>query len=428
MTKKLIHKTLRYYILYSVLVLLASSVCFYLFIGNLYQEEIRESLWSREHDFLKHKLPKLHSSDIKTWNLFNDLQQIQEFDPRTIKTRSISRMEYDPVQHEQLPFQILYRKIKIDGNYYTLKTKSSLMESDDLIENIVYLFCILLVLLFTGLVLISRSISRKLWKPFYETLHQIEGFEIDRSTEPKFKANSILEFQKLNQSFEKLIHTNLKIFRKQREFVENAAHELQTPLAIFQNQLELLMQDEHLTEAQAEIIQKMELSVKRLNRLNKNLLLLSKLEQGNFPPKNLNLSQILNTSIDLFRHQFDHSKLNFKQNVESDVYVDANPLLLESLLNNLLSNCIKHNLEGGSIEITLNNKQVQLSNSGLKALDTEQLFERFQKTNSSADGNGLGLSIVKKIADLNQWQINYHFEKNMHYFELNFKNSKSIQN
>ncbi len=102
---------------------------------------------------------------------------------------------------------------------------------------------------------VVRLISRRMWKPFDETLDRIEQFKLEDEKLPTLPDSDIQEFKRLNAALDTLMKNNLASYRSQKEFTENASHELQTPLAIFQSKLDLLLQQPDLTEPQAEIIQ-----------------------------------------------------------------------------------------------------------------------------------------------------------------------------
>jgi len=134
-----------------------------------------------------------------------------------------------------------------------LSVRANLVESSDLVKSIFSYFCFTEFLLF-GLFYINKRLSAKLWSPFYQIIEQIEKFEIDKSNLPQLPETDIEEFYRLNQSIGKLIEKNRAIYRNQREFVENAAHELQTPLALFQAKIDTLIQSGDFTEQQNQIL------------------------------------------------------------------------------------------------------------------------------------------------------------------------------
>lgn len=101
--------------------------------------------------------------------------------------------------------------------------------------------------------------------------------------------------------------------------------------------------------------------------------------------------------------------------------VFSNYTLVEILISNLILNAIQHNIPQGKIIIKLTQKKFIVVNSGkTQPIPQEKVFLRFSKTDPSAKGNGLGLAIIKKITELNNWQITYSFSEDLHFFTLLF--------
>ncbi len=421
MTKKLLHKTLRSYLIFSVLVLLVSAPVFYYTTQQLYIEETDESLILHKNEFLKYTLPGLRVNDIGTWNRFNRNVTIDSV--KTVsKDTFFDTSYYDELDDEHEPYRELNVPIRIQNRPYTYAARINLIESEDITENTAILFLIIIVVLLCGLFIITKRFSMKLWKPFYHTLGEIEAFEIDKAKQPVFDDTNIEEFSRLNQSLEKLIEKNAAIFSDQREFVENAAHELQTPLAVFQAKVETLIQRDDVTKEQSEILSSLNDTISRLNRLNKNLLLLSKIEHQNFGN---NQSIVLNHSIeknlDFFREQAAAKNIVIKTEFNDTTDLFANPMVFEILVSNLFLNAIRHNHINGSILVSVTNRTMIFANTGKpNALAQDKLFKRFAKTNPSEQGNGLGLAIIKKIADMNGWTISYTFTNSLHVFSVMF--------
>lgn len=101
--------------------------------------------------------------------------------------------------------------------------------------------------------------------------------------------------------------------------------------------------------------------------------------------------------------------------------VASKAILAEILISNLFLNAIQHNIYKGHIRIKLSKQSLVFSNTGIKhPLSKKQLFQRFSKINPSSQGNGLGLSIIKKIVDANGWVIDYQYLNDVHHFEIRF--------
>ena len=219
-----------------------------------------------------------------------------------------------------------------------------------------------------------------------------------------------------------MIERNTSIYHNQREFIENAAHELQTPLAVFQAKIDTLIQSADFSNEQYEMLSSLNDSVSRLTRLNKNLLLLSKIESDNYTEKQIiSLNEAIEKHFDFFTEQAKAKKLTIKTELSETVSTNSNPVLAEILISNLFLNAIKHNVAYGQILVSLSNYSLTFSNTGQpQPLVADKLFNRFSKSNPSAQGNGLGLAIIKKIADLNKWKITYSFANNLHSFSVTF--------
>ena len=420
MTKKLLHKTSRTYLLFSVLLLVLSAPLFYYITERLYIEETDETLILHKNEFLKYSLPTLTTAEIPNWNKYNRNVKIETF--RNTGDTLFYNSYYDTLDAETEPYRELNASIIINGNPYTYSARINLVETEDLMESIAILFLVIISMLLVGLFIITKRLSLSIWKPFYQTLNQIERFEIDKSNQPQLIETDIEEFKRLNQSIEKLIEKNTSIYHSQREFIENAAHELQTPLAIFQAKIDTFIQGSDFTQEQYNILISLNDSVSRLNRLNKNLLLLSKIENDNYSNKQtISFNDVIEKHLDFFTEQAEAKNLIIKTELGKTVSVKSNPVLAEILMSNLFLNAIKHNINDGQILISLSNGSLTFLNTGQpQPLVAGKLFNRFSKSNPSEQGNGLGLAIIKKIADLNNWTVSYTFTDNLHSFSIAF--------
>jgi signal transduction histidine kinase len=204
-----------------------------------------------------------------------------------------------------------------------------------------------------------------------------------------------------------------------KEFTENAAHEMQTPLAVVQSKMELLLQDPNLNDQQVQAIVDSSTALSRLSKLNQSLLLLAKIENNQYETnEKLDLVEITKKYLNLFDEVIKDKQVQVKCSFDSNFAVSLHPLLADSLVSNLLGNAVKYNYHGGSINIEVKESSYTITNtSHLPAINQTQLFKRFNKAkNPSNNSNGLGLAIVKKICDTHQLSISYHSENFKHRF------------
>ncbi len=419
--KKLLNKTMFYSALVSASLLILSAPLFYLLIERLYTHQVDEGLRHKRDIFVNRYLSQFDAKTVETWNNFNQdlkLTRTSGAQPELFLTKFFT----DSTENEKEPYRLLLVPVKIKGNDYSLEIKSSLVETEDVVAAISLLYLILLATLLSGLYFINRALSQKTWKPFYSTLKIIENFNIETADQPKFADTTIIEFKRMNSSISKLIERNVNSYKMQKEFTENASHELQTPLAVFQSKLDILLQDPLLTKGQAAVLQSLYEASGRLSRLNKNLLVLAKLDANIFPEtEDLNLENILKFCWGNFVEQADHRNIVFSINAVSAPQVRANKGLVEILLNNLLSNAVQNNIEGGIIKVLMTDKSLQITNTGsIQPLHANKLFNRFQIINNQYKGNGLGLAIVAAVARKYNWEIGYNHVESAHSFTLRF--------
>ncbi|SCX86178.1 sensor histidine kinase [Flavobacterium caeni] len=421
MNKKLLHKTTRNFLVLAAVILLISAPIFYFVSHFLYIYEADEVLVFHKEDFVaKASEQGFSTADIALWNQYN--RSVEIIPDTGLKKDSLFSKDYfDATSQEYEPFRELWAPIVIDGQKYTYTEKNNLVVMEGMVIAVAVMFLMVIAFLMTGIIWFSKRSASRLWAPFYDTLKQIQDFELDKSHHPQFADTDIEEFTRLNKSLERLIEKNVAIFKSQREFVENAAHELQTPLALFQTKLDSLSQLQ-MTREQSELLASLEQDVSRLNRLNKNLLLLSKIDNETyFELEPIVVNEYLGKNLEFFTEQAASKGIRVAFDNTRPVTVKANPILFDVLVNNLFINAIRHNIENGAIHITLDDGALSFANTGIgTALDAERMFNRFAKINPSGKGNGLGLAIVRKIVEVNHWTIGYHFSGDRHIFTVRF--------
>lgn len=421
MSKKLLTKTLRVYLFFSVIVLFISAPLFYLLADKLFIDDADETLLLRKKEFAVYHQPFLKVNDIWVWNKFNRDVKI-EANLFKIKRDSIFYSSYlDTLANENEPYRVLLSPVSIEGKPFVLAAQINLVESEDMIRGIAVLFVLILIILLAGLYFITRMLSKRLWEPFYFTLGQVESFELDKNTKTQFIPTDVEEFSRLNQSVSKLFEKNSRVYKSQKEFIENASHELQTPLALFRAKLDALAQQLPFTEEIGKTLSVLNDAVTRLTRINKNLLLLSKIENDHYSDTDqFSINGLLEKQVAFLMEQADETDVAVRLIANEPLPVQANAALLEIAISNLLLNALRHNRRGGNITIACEEQTLKIANtSNAAALDTTKLFQRFANTQSTG-GNGLGLAIVKKVADMHGWRLEYKFDGEMHIFLIIF--------
>lgn len=361
---------------------------------------------------------------IETIQLWNDVQpstNIRKLEKNDNLKDSIFIVEkpHDFLHFEEIDrFRCLSKVIYLNKKPYRFNIETNIEETQETIFFISITTVFLFVLIVGGLLVLNRRLSKSVWKPFRETLDQLKTFSLNNQTKIEFSKTDVSEFDELNQSLTKLIEHNVSVYKTQKEFTENASHELQTPLAILKNKLDILLQNQDLTEKQYQIAEEMNRALSRSSRINKNLLLLAKIDNKQFDSETFHLNEVLNQSLEILQEHFEQKNISVKTEISTDIKVNGNIGLTEVLINNLILNAIRHTPNNGSISIKLNNSVFEVSNSGTEKLNSDLLFKRFSRFSKDNNGSGLGLAIVKEICKSQNWTIDYRFENNNHIFSV----------
>ena len=289
-------------------------------------------------------------------------------------------------------------------------------------EGLLSAFGILVSFLVCAFFIVNWLLSKTLWKPFYKTLAELNNYDIKRHEHYRFEATTTNEFNQLNVALNKMTEKIYSDFLQQKEFTENASHEMQTPLAVVKANISLLMQSPNLKEDEMNQLQTVENTIKKLSTLNKTLLLLTKIENNQFQENSIvNLKETIAKVLGNYSDLIGAKQIQLEINLESDLKIKANPLLADILVSNLFQNAIRHNHEGGRIIVSIIGNTMQILNSGEPlTIDKEDLFTRFKKNDASKDSLGLGLSIVKSITDTYNYKIIYNYENSLHNFIISF--------
>lgn len=424
--KPLLSKTTKPFIIYVLIILVISIPTYYLVVDAIWKHELDEhnDIVARKTASQINSLKLTEEKLIETIQLWNDVQpstNIRKLEKNDNLKDSIFIVEkpHDFLHFEEIDrFRCLSKVIYLNQKPYRFNIETNIEETQETIFFISITTVFLFVLIVGGLLVLNRRLSKSVWKPFRETLDQLKTFSLNNQTKIEFSKTDVSEFDELNQSLTKLIEHNVSVYKTQKEFTENASHELQTPLAILKNKLDILLQNQDLTEKQYQIAEEMNRALSRSSRINKNLLLLAKIDNKQFDSETFHLDEVLNQSFEILQEHFEQKNISVNTEISTDIKVNGNIGLTEVLINNLILNAIRHTPINGSISIKLNNSVFEVSNSGTEKLNSDLLFKRFSRFSKDNNGSGLGLAIVQEICKSQNWTIDYRFENNNHIFSL----------
>jgi len=321
-------------------------------------------------------------------------------------------MIFSPVKNLRYQTRLLTSAfVATDEKYYEMRVISQELDKSKLIEKLASSLLWLYLFLFVSTILINRFVLEKTWKPFYQLINYLNDFRLDKVELQNPSESKIREFTVLNKSILNLLKTNVGIFENQKQFIENVSHELQTPLAIGINKLELLAGDKDLSAEHIEKIGSAIETFQRLSVLNKSLLLLSKIGNKQFISKEiLSFDEIFTRILDDFSEYSEFRDIRTTYLKEGIPYIEINKDLAYILVMNLVKNAITHNFRGGEIIIRMSSAGFSIENTSEEpAIPSDKIFERFNRNTKGKNSSGLGLAIVKAIADVSELSVTYTY-------------------
>lgn len=421
---KLLNRSLQYLSLSMLLIVSIWSVVFYLDMMDEIYDSIDDGLDNYKL-LIQNKAEQ--DSTVLLKNTFDEsnyaIRPLSESAAFKIYDVYKDTLIYMPFEEDMEPVRLLTSAFEHKGKYYELKIISSMVEEDDLMKSLLQHMVWLYILLIISIIIINNVVLKKLWRPFHNLLQQFKNFRLGKDSGLKDIKTNINEFTELQIAGQALVSHSVEAYNRQKQFTENAAHELQTPLAILSGKIELLLERDTLSDQDAETLSEVLHISERMNQLNKSLLLLSKIENKQFyNNQDISLTELVSQLVNEFEDFVEFKNLNIDIRESGDAHLHMDAVLAGILVSNLLRNALFHNIEHGEIILEINKNKLRICNtSASDELNENEIFNRFYKSDAGRQGTGLGLAIVKAIVQLYGFKITYAYKNAMHCFEITFR-------
>ena len=409
---KLLTKTSLNFISASVLFFLVGSMAMYFSVRNIIAEDLQNRLLQQQNEFI------YTAQQNKLTDLVSELVFVQTTENKQLYSFSDTVL----ISNEKY---MLYRKLAFSYSQNEQDYKVSILlsqsESDMLIMKIVIMNVGFAMLFFLIMFFVNRHSIKSALGVFYSTIRKLEDFEVSQSATLSLDTAEIEEVKKLNQVFEKMSAQIRQDFISQKEYTENVSHELQTPLAIISSKADELMQADNLSKEQIEQLALLLETTNRLSKINQSLIFLTKIDNRFYTEgATFSLNDLIKEKLTLFTEAIKDKNIQLKVDLSDITHIYMDKYLAETMLVNLIKNAIVHNENGGELSIILSNQSLIISNSGkVLTFPESDIFKRFIRSEHNKKSLGIGLSIVKRICELYNFDIQYSFNKN-HTFTLKF--------
>jgi two-component system OmpR family sensor kinase len=415
MSKKitLLKKTSKTFLLTGFVLAFFSSIALYFYTKHLLKNEVEEVLYSTEArvvDAIENK------KTIYSLPPVTEVTIVKKLKKKVLKDTII----YDPSQNEMELFRELSTFKKINGANYQITVRNLVVESENFLWAIALSNITIFLLAFLFLFYFNTNRNLKLWKPFFMNLEQMKRFSLTSKEPLNLIESDVLEFSELKNEITLLTNKVKTDYENLKQFTENISHEMQTPLAIIQAKIDNLINEHEINDKQFSQVTSIQKDIQRLKQLNKKITILTKIDNNQFiNVEDVKLTDLINEKIESFKEmQF----ANLIHTSKNELTVAMDSYLADILINNLISNAIKHGKKEKEIVIFTNESTLTISNFGEKALiNPENLFLRFYRESKEKQSTGLGLAIVKKICDFYGYSLSYQHKEQKHFFSVTFK-------
>ena len=420
---KLLHYTYRKLSLLLLLLMAVWGVLFYYAIIDEVMDETDDTLENYSEILINNALMDPSILDTEgTLMSFYKFRPISEEEAEDYDEEFYDSTVYIESEDEDEPVRVLKTAFRMpDGQFYELELMISILERDDMVEAILWYLGALFLLFLICTSIGTRLILQSVFRPLHRLLNWLQQIQPGKELPVLDNPTKIREFQQLGDAAVDMGNRSYKAYEEQKQFIENASHELQTPLAIVRGKIELLAENESMTEEQLKELDEIYTTLGRAVRLNKSLLLLSRIENGQYTEtEDVSVDEVLDELLPDLMDIYEHKQVRLlRKQGEQPFIIRCNHSLAQILVSNLVKNALLHNADGGELQILTTPDSLVIKNTGDTPLDGEKLFRRFYHSiDGKKDSTGLGLAIARSIARISFLRLTYEWQDGMHCFLL----------
>ncbi|HCY01461.1 MAG TPA: hypothetical protein DG754_15090 [Bacteroidales bacterium] len=414
---RLLTKTTFIYLLFILVAFFATAIFIIRSTNNFFDEDSEVYFNRRER-----RLVKYIEEDHKDLSKVHDLVRVDgntsivaEHYPQFKDTTMVASQMDDPMLFRSKTILVETSK----GRFvYTMHKNINDFDKfrHGILRTIINTFIVLALML----TLFSLFLSGFLFRPFHQLLALMSRYKIGDNLKLPSVKTSTSEFIKMQVLVQNMICRIEGDYKKLKEYTENMAHEMQTPLAIIRSKTEVFISDEELMGRYASTVKVIYDEATHLSNLGSTLNLLTKIENGEYNRVEvLKTFSIITRHIETVKEMFGLKKLRLEVDLDETHTLSLDPVLFDVMFKNLLKNVLRYTPANHPVRISTSNGNLTISNYGEPlSFDSSKIFNRFIRSRNEKSSLGLGLALVKQICDLNHLKITYTFANHHHSFTI----------
>lgn len=379
-----------------LIVVLIGGVVFYQSIERMINHNVDEVLSIRKEHVIellnryKGESPVIEYGFASIHEIDKDVAD-QFPQPEVFKDTAIYNPKFDEsIYYRQLDF--IHNK---GEKYYRVSIRKAMLDSHLVLKSMLKTIFLVCLAMSVVIIMLNLYIFDRFWNPFHNILKNLQAFNLDNSRPYKSTKTRLEEFRQLDETIQEITNNLQQEYDELKDFTGYLTHELQTPLAVISGQIDVLMQDKSLSKDQLQSINTIRNTVQGMSRFEEALILLKRIDMGQFSESEpFDFSDALNAKLDQTEELIHLKNIRLEKDIDKAVTVNIHPDLAETLLNNIISNSIRHNIANGFIRVSLSADALEVTNSvGTYADDDGNKKTDF----ISSRGLGVGQSIIKSV-------------------------------
>ncbi|MGP8216841.1 MAG: sensor histidine kinase [Bacteroidia bacterium] len=336
------------------------------------------------------------------------------FKERYVSIERVEDMEMDTIvtsprdiEGEVFEYRILKHYFQYNQTKYLLEVGESIQYIKDLNQILRQVALYLLIVFISVTAVIDVSITQFLLRPLQKIENKLLAMRHPERFDFRRVKTTTTDFRYLDNTISEMMRKIQNAFHIEKEFIANVSHELLTPISILQTRLENMLEAGNLNEEAEQKILESQRTLGRLKQIVRSLLLISQIENNQAPKEDkVNIAELIKEVAEEIEERLSEKNISLELNLaDSFTYSPCNRSLLFTMLFNLTNNAIKYNNPNGKIYITetetKNECKVSIRDTGkgIPQENIDSIFYRFKKFNTTEESYGLGLAMVKTIAD-----------------------------